>query len=116
MYVFKENDLTEEQFVLLRVSKTRMETAVRNQAIGHGDDAPNKSFLEYCATVHVAVFGGPKPNIKSGPGILYMFKNLVHKLDKYVIGESEKSAGAGDIGSVVRKVTDGSRKRPPGRR
>lgn len=116
MYVYNETDFTPDQYITLKVSKGRMESAVQNQAIGHGDAAPDKVFLEYCATVHVAVFGGPRPNIKSGPGILFMFKNLTNKLNKYESRESKESAGAGDHRPIIRKATDRSGKRPPGRR
>lgn len=106
-YQYKDTEMTHDQWRLLGPSIGRMETAVNAQSIGHGDRAPDKEFLQSCAVIHVELFHGPRPNINSGAGILFMFKQLIlkyrqlEKLCKY-------PAAAPSDGRVDRTTEDGT--------
>lgn len=82
-YEYKETDLTDEQYKALSPSFGKMELAVLTDSVQKGDGAPDAGFLEYCADLHLVLFSGPRPNIRHGVGILYMFKQILKKKDKY---------------------------------
>lgn len=111
MYVFKENDLTKDQYVAFKPSRTRMETAVRSMSF-NGDPAnPDKNFLIFCANTHEYIFGRPRPNIKSGAVILTMFKNLLRKISEYeainyASEPTTEATAAESVRRIIRKAED----------
>ena len=76
-YVYKENDLTQLHYDRLTpvINKMRV-VALSGAMINEKLDLPELQ------NIHFTLFGGPRPNIKSGAVIVAMFKKIIRKYDE----------------------------------
>lgn len=79
MQVYKENDLTKEQYdqfgeyiPLIRL------IAIENFAIGI-----DKNLIIFSANTHEMLFGKPRPNTNSSAALVVMFRNIFRKIKEY---------------------------------
>lgn len=80
MYVYKEIELTKEQYDIVNAHRIVIDQMVNSGAAAN----INHVWLKDCADIHQKIFGGPTPNIKSnGLPIVSMFKNLLRKLKQH---------------------------------